>query len=85
MIRKLALCVVGALFEIKSALCISTAMVICAAFWALHFHYYPYQSMACNRLQAWSLTVQLTFYLIGLLLKVNQFDSSLALEVRTTV
>jgi hypothetical protein len=53
MVRKLVLCVVGALYLAKSVFCIAAAMLISIVFLVLHFHYYPYKSEACNRLQSW--------------------------------
>jgi hypothetical protein len=77
MVRKLFLCTVGAIFAKKSVICVSTAFFLSLAFSFAHFHYYPYKSMACNRLQSACLTALNIIYFVGVLLKaevVEQHD-----------
>jgi hypothetical protein len=77
MVRKLFLCTVGAIFAKKSVICVSTAFFLSLAFSFAHFHYYPYKSMACNRLQSACLTALNIVYFVGVILKaevVEQHD-----------
>jgi hypothetical protein len=71
MVRKLMLCCVGAMYAKKSVMCVSTAFFLSSAFSYAHFHYYPYKSMACNRLQSACLTALNIIYFIGVLLKAE--------------
>jgi hypothetical protein len=57
MLRKLGLSVVGAFFTSKSTMGVSLALLVSLAFAGMNAHYFPYKSLACNRLQLLCLTV----------------------------
>eukprot|EP00935_MAST-01C_sp_MAST-1C-sp1_P000323 g323.t1 len=75
MMRKLFLSVVGAMWSTKSTMCVATAMVISVVFYGAHCHFYPFRSMACNRLQTLCLTVLSIVYFVGVLLKTETVET----------
>jgi hypothetical protein len=75
MMRKLSLSVVGAAWPSESTMGVATAMLISIAFFGLHCHYYPFRSMACNRLQSTCQTSLSAVYFIGILLKTDTIDA----------
>jgi hypothetical protein len=65
MVRKLLLSTIGVFFPSKSTMCVSTALLISAAFLCLHCVCLPYKTASGNRLQSLCLVVLTLIYFIG--------------------